>query len=215
RPGRGAGVTAADGALVGHAGELAPRVVAELGLPPRAVALEIDLGLLLDAAPDRPRQVRGLSTFPLAKEDIALVVPADVPAGEVLDVVTAAAGEVAEEVRLFDVYTGANLPEGTKSLAFALRLRGDRTRTGEDTAAGWGAPRPAWTAGHPGSGPSRSRGWSHDHGCSRSSRRDATIRRRARPVPRPRPARCDGARRRPALVAADARARRRGRRARA
>lgn len=134
-PGRCARVTTADGALVGHAGELAPRVVAELGLPPRAVALEIDLGLLLDAAPDQPRQVRGLSTFPLAKEDIALVVPADVPAGEVLDVVTAAAGEVAEEVRLFDVYTGANLPEGTKSLAFALRLRGDRTLTGEETAA--------------------------------------------------------------------------------
>jgi phenylalanyl-tRNA synthetase beta chain len=62
-------------------------------------------------------------------------VPLDVAAGDVLDVVRAAAGELAEEVRLFDVYTGENLPEGTKSLAFALRLRGERTLTGEDTAA--------------------------------------------------------------------------------
>lgn len=133
-PGRCARLETLDGALVGHAGELAPRVVAELGLPPRTVALEIDLDVLLEAAPQEPRQVAGLSTFPPAKEDVALVVPAEVPAGDVLAVVTDAAGELAEEVRLFDVYTGANLPDGTKSLAFALRLRGDRTLTGEDTA---------------------------------------------------------------------------------
>ncbi|WP_156251139.1 phenylalanine--tRNA ligase subunit beta [Pseudactinotalea terrae] len=134
-PGRCARFTTADGALVGHAGELAPRVVSELGLPARTVALEVDLDVLFVAAPAEPRQVGSLSTFPPAKEDIALVVPADVPAGDVLDVVTAAAGALAEEVRLFDVYTGANLPEGTRSLAFALRLRGERTLTGEDTAA--------------------------------------------------------------------------------
>ncbi|GAB2595291.1 phenylalanine--tRNA ligase subunit beta [Pseudactinotalea suaedae] len=134
-PGRCARISTADGVLVGHAGELAPRVVTELGLPARAVALEIDLDVLLAAAPETPRQVAGLSTAPAAKEDIALVVPVDVPAGDVLDLVTEAAGALAEEVRLFDVYTGANLPEGTRSLAFALRLRGERTLTGEDTAA--------------------------------------------------------------------------------
>ena len=133
-PGRCARISTTDGALVGHAGELAPRVVAGLGLPPRAVALEIDLDVLFAAAPSEPRQAAGLSTFPPAKEDIALVVPAAVEAGAVLAVVTEAAGELAEEVRLFDVYTGANLPEGTKSLAFALRLRGDRTLTGDETA---------------------------------------------------------------------------------
>lgn len=131
-PGRCARISTADGELVGHAGELAPRVVTDFGLPPRAVAFEIDLDVLLDAAPEEPRQVTGLSTFPAAKEDIALVVPADTPAGDVLDVVTTAAGTLAEEIRLFDVYTGDNLPEGTKSLAFALRLRGERTLTGED-----------------------------------------------------------------------------------
>ncbi|WP_420114629.1 phenylalanine--tRNA ligase subunit beta [Pseudactinotalea sp.] len=134
-PGRCARISTADGVTVGHAGELAPRVVTDLGLPPRAVALEVDLDVLLDAAPEEPRQVSGLSTFPPAKEDIALVVSADAPAGDVLAVVTEAVGDLAEEVRLFDVYTGDNLPEGTKSLAFALRLRGDRTLTGEDTGA--------------------------------------------------------------------------------
>lgn len=134
-PGRCARVSTVEGELVGHAGELAPRVVAELGLPPRTVALEIDLDVLLTVAPQEPRQVAGLSTAPAAKEDIALVVPADVPAGDVLDVVRAAVGDLAEEVRIFDVYTGANLPEGTRSLAFALKLRGERTLTAEDGAA--------------------------------------------------------------------------------
>ncbi|MFV0253140.1 MAG: phenylalanine--tRNA ligase subunit beta [Beutenbergiaceae bacterium] len=133
-PGRCVAVHAGD-VLLGYAGELAPRVVAELGLSARAVAFEIDLDALFAAASVEPRQVAGLAATPAAKEDIALVVPQNVPAGDVLAVVRLAAGELAEDVRLFDVYTGANLPEGTKSLAFALRLRGERTLTGQDTAA--------------------------------------------------------------------------------
>ncbi|MFV0427586.1 MAG: phenylalanine--tRNA ligase subunit beta [Beutenbergiaceae bacterium] len=132
-PGRCVAVYAGND-LVGHAGELAPRVLADIGLPARTVALELDLDALFQAAPTEPRQLAGLSATPAAKEDIALVVPEHVAAGEVLTVVRAAAGHLAEQVRLFDVYTGANLPEGTKSLAFALRLRGDRTLTGEDSA---------------------------------------------------------------------------------
>ncbi|MFH5822625.1 phenylalanine--tRNA ligase subunit beta [Georgenia sp. AZ-5] len=125
-----------DGRVVGHAGELHPKVCAALELPARTVAFELDLDAVLAASPGEPVQVASVSTFPLAKEDVALVVDAAVPAAQVLAAVRDGAGELAEEVRLFDVFTGEQLGEGKKSLAFALRLRApDRTLTAEETAA--------------------------------------------------------------------------------
>lgn len=135
-PGRCARFTLSDGTLVGHAGELNPKVVAALGLPVRSAAFEIDLDVLLAAAPTQPYQGAGLSTYPVAKEDIALVVDAGVPAAEVFAAVRDGAGELLEELRLFDVYTGEQVGEGKKSLAFSLRLRAaDRTLTAQDAIA--------------------------------------------------------------------------------
>lgn len=139
-PGRTARVELADGTLVGHAGELHPRVVAGLDLPPRAAAFEVDLDVVLAAMPGEPVQAVPVSTFPAAKEDIALVVDEVVPAGDVLDAVrvgasASPAGAVVEDVHLFDVYTGPQVGEGRRSLAFALRLRAaDRTLTAEEAA---------------------------------------------------------------------------------
>jgi phenylalanyl-tRNA synthetase beta chain len=139
-PGRCARLETVDGTLVGHAGELHPQVVAELDLPARTVAFEVDLDVLLAAAPAGPVQARDVSTYPVAKEDIALVVDSGVPAAEVEAAVRAGAnaspaGEVLEELRLFDVYTGEQVGEGRKSLAFSLRLRAaDRTLTAEEAA---------------------------------------------------------------------------------
>ncbi|UFU04274.1 phenylalanine--tRNA ligase subunit beta [Ruania suaedae] len=134
-PGRCARFARADGTVVGWAGELAPKVTQALDLPARTVALEVDLGALLDDAPAQPTQFRAISAFPAAKEDIALVVSDGVPAAELLATVREAAGDLAEEVRLFDAYRGASLGEGQVSLAFALRLRApDRTLTAQDSA---------------------------------------------------------------------------------
>lgn len=135
-PGRCARFTAADGTLLGHAGELAPKVTQALGLPARTVAFEVDLDALFAVAPTGPKQLPPISTFPAAKEDIALVVPAEVPGAALHATVQEAAGELAEEVRLFDVYVGDSLGEGRKSLAFSLRMRApDRTLTAAETAA--------------------------------------------------------------------------------
>lgn len=135
-PGRCAEVRLADGTVVGHAGELHPKVVEQLALPARTVAFEVDLDALVAAAPTQPRQADPVSTFPLAKEDLALVVDADVPAQDVFDAVRDGAGELLEDLRLFDVFTGEQLGTGKKSLAFSLRLRSqDRTLTAQDTAA--------------------------------------------------------------------------------
>ncbi|MDQ2756954.1 MAG: phenylalanine--tRNA ligase subunit beta, partial [Actinomycetota bacterium] len=120
---------------LGHAGELHPKVCAAFGLPARTSAVEIDLDLLMAAVPHiAPAPV--FSSFPVAKEDVALVVPVDVPAEAVSRTLLEGAGPLCESVRLFDLYTGAQVEEGSKSLAFALRFRApDRTLTETETAA--------------------------------------------------------------------------------
>jgi phenylalanyl-tRNA synthetase beta chain len=123
--------------LAGHAGELHPRVIAAYGLPPRTSAFELDLAVLAAAAAAAD-PVRGpaLPGYPLATQDVALVVPDDVPAADVVAALRAGAGELLEDVRLFDVYTGAQLGAGRKSLAYTLRLRApDRTLTAAEATA--------------------------------------------------------------------------------
>jgi phenylalanyl-tRNA synthetase beta chain len=123
------------GVLVGHAGELHPKVVERLGLPPRTCAAELELDLLLEAS-GGIRTAEPVSVFPLAKEDVALVVDASVPAAAVEAALREGAGELLESVRLFDVYTGPQIGEGSKSLAFALRLRApDSTLTASESGA--------------------------------------------------------------------------------
>ncbi|MCR6033683.1 phenylalanine--tRNA ligase subunit beta [Nocardioides sp. zg-579] len=130
-PGRCAELLLGD-VVVGHAGELHPRVCTTLGLPARSVAAEVDLDVLLQHAVHL-RPAPAFSTYPVAKEDVALVVDADVPAGEVEAALREGAGELLESVRLFDVYTGDQVGEGRRSLAFALRFRApDRTLTEDD-----------------------------------------------------------------------------------
>jgi phenylalanyl-tRNA synthetase beta chain len=129
-PGRCAAILVGD-VPIGHAGELHPRVLKAHGLPPRVVAAEIDLDALIEASPEigpRPE----FSSFPVAKEDLALIVDDEIPAASVQTALSEASPLI-ESVRLFDVYSGDQVPDGKKSLAFALRLRApDRTLTDDD-----------------------------------------------------------------------------------
>ncbi|GGY10307.1 phenylalanine--tRNA ligase subunit beta [Streptomyces djakartensis] len=127
-----------DGAerVVGHAGELHPRVVKALRLPERTCAMEIDLDAVASAG-DATVKAPGISTFPVATQDVALVVDAVVPAAEVEKALRDGAGELLESIRLFDVYENVEqLGEGRKSLAYALRFRAaDRTLTVDEASA--------------------------------------------------------------------------------
>ncbi|MEU9574278.1 phenylalanine--tRNA ligase subunit beta [Streptomyces massasporeus] len=127
-----------DGAerIVGHAGELHPRVVKALGLPARTCAMELDLDAV-EAAGDATVVAPRISTFPVATQDVALVVDAFVPAADVEAALRDGAGELLESIRLFDVYENAEqLGEGRKSLAYALRFRApDRTLTVDEASA--------------------------------------------------------------------------------
>ncbi|OEJ96988.1 phenylalanine--tRNA ligase subunit beta [Streptomyces thermolilacinus] len=130
-------VVVVDGAerTAGHAGELHPRVVKALGLPARTCAMELDLDLV-EAASAGPARAPRISTFPVATQDVALVVDQGVPAAEVERHLTEGAGELLESIRLFDTFTGEQIGEGKKSLAYALRFRAaDRTLTVDEATA--------------------------------------------------------------------------------
>ncbi|MFH9466848.1 phenylalanine--tRNA ligase subunit beta [Streptomyces clavifer] len=121
--------------LFGHAGELHPRVVKDLHLPERSCAMEVELDVL-EQAVDGALQAPRISTFPVATQDVALVVAEDVPADAVERALRDGAGELLESLRLFDVFTGDQIGEGRKSLAYALRFRAaDRTLTVEEASA--------------------------------------------------------------------------------
>ncbi|MEN0071656.1 MAG: phenylalanine--tRNA ligase subunit beta, partial [Propionicimonas sp.] len=133
-PGRCAALSVA-GELVGHAGELHPAVCRGYGLPAGTAAVELDLDALIRLAPGAG-SIAAVSPRPVAKEDVALVVADDVAVAEVRAALADGAGELLESIALFDVFTGGHVPDGQKSLAFALRFRApDRTLTDADTAA--------------------------------------------------------------------------------
>ncbi len=131
-PGRCADVVV-DGRVVGHAGQLHPAVVERCGIPAGTCAVELDL----DAVPilttlPAPR----VSPFPAVFQDLSVVVAADVPAQTVVDAVRDGAGDLLEDVVLFDVYTGPQIGEARKSLTLALRFRApDRTLTEDEASA--------------------------------------------------------------------------------
>ncbi|MEZ2391028.1 phenylalanine--tRNA ligase subunit beta [bacterium RCC_150] len=133
-PGRAAQLALRSGEVVGYGGELHPKLLAAHDMPARSVAFEVDADALFEAAPD-VIVAKHISGFPVATQDVALVVPRDIPADAVLAALREGAGELLEDVALFDVYVGKGIEEGKKSLAFGLRFRAaDRTLTADEAS---------------------------------------------------------------------------------
>ncbi|WP_314650694.1 phenylalanine--tRNA ligase subunit beta [uncultured Microbacterium sp.] len=127
-PGRAGELRVGD-TVVGYVGELHPSVSADADLPGRAIVFELDLDLVLALAGDRI-VAASLSTFPAATQDVSVTLDAEVPAADVRAALAEGAGALLESVRLVDDYRGEGVPEGAKSLTFALRFRADdRTLT--------------------------------------------------------------------------------------
>ncbi|HUJ04571.1 MAG TPA: phenylalanine--tRNA ligase subunit beta [Streptosporangiaceae bacterium] len=127
---------------VGYAGELHPRVIAAYRLTARTCAAELNLSAIEQAAAlVAPVQAPIISAYPVASQDVALVVDESVPAAQVeaalaAGAASAGAGVVLEQLRLFDVYSGEQTGAGRKSLAYTLRFRApDRTLTDEEVSA--------------------------------------------------------------------------------
>ncbi|TYP49818.1 phenylalanine--tRNA ligase subunit beta [Thermosediminibacter litoriperuensis] len=131
-PGRTAKISV-DGEIAGFIGEVHPDVMENYGIEDkRAYVAELDLDLLLDKASTEVK-FQPLPRFPAADRDVAIVVEEDVTAGSIMETIKEAGGELLENVELFDVYRGNQIPEGYKSLAFSLTYRAkDRTLTDEE-----------------------------------------------------------------------------------
>lgn len=127
-PGR-TGVLSVDSVEVGYVGELLPAVAEASDLPGRVIVAELDLDRVLSLAGEKV-VAASLSGFPAATQDVSLVLGSDVPAADVRAALVEGAGGLLESVRLVDDYRGPGVPDGAKSLTFALRFRApDRTLT--------------------------------------------------------------------------------------
>jgi phenylalanyl-tRNA synthetase beta chain len=118
---------------VGSFGQLHPKTAEAYELGGRSVlAGELDLEAILAAVPARYTYTP-VPRFPAALRDIAVIVPEATTAERVAAEIRAAGGELLRQVRLFDLYRGGSIPEGTKSLAYALSYQaGDRTLTDKE-----------------------------------------------------------------------------------
>lgn len=117
-----------DGRPVGWAGEILPALALELDLPRVTALLEIDLDAL--ASDTGPARTAPISGYPAATQDVSLVAPVETLVGDLLAAFVAGAGPLLEEAQFVDDYRGDGIPEGSKSLTFALRFRApDRTLT--------------------------------------------------------------------------------------
>jgi phenylalanyl-tRNA synthetase beta chain len=134
---RGAAFVVAAGARIGALGPLHPDVIEALELDGEILVCELDLEPFV-SGPKLPKY-RAIPRFPASARDVALVVKDGIPAGQVEGAVRAAAGPLAEEVRLFDRFTGGQVPEGFSSLAFRVVYRApDRTLTDAEVDAAHG-----------------------------------------------------------------------------
>jgi len=129
-PGRSAHVRVGD-EYVGWVGEVHPLVAREWDFEQPVAAFTIDLGRVSELAPDVTAYV-DVTTYPVVRQDIAVVVAEDVAAARVVSVAREAGGKLLERAEIFDVY---DMGEGRRSLAVHLEYRAaDRTLTDEDVA---------------------------------------------------------------------------------
>ena len=123
-------------AVVGHAGELHPKVCRAFGVPARTVGRRARPRRPARAGRGRALRLRTSRPTRSPRRTSPSSSPTDLPAAELAATLREGAGPLCESVRLFDVYTGPQVGEGHKSLAFALRFRApDRTLTEKETAA--------------------------------------------------------------------------------
>jgi phenylalanyl-tRNA synthetase beta chain len=119
---------------VGSLGELHPKVAAAFDIDVPTAVFELDL-TTLEGCPSRPNRYQEVSRHPRVVRDLAVLVPVDRPAGEILEAVRKKGGEHLQSVELFDRYEGKGVPEGRVSLAFRLVFqRMDRTLTDAEVA---------------------------------------------------------------------------------
>ncbi len=133
-PGRQADIIY-DGRHVGYLGEVHPQVAETYGIGDRAYIAVIDMPEIVSLA-TFDRKYTGIARFPAVMRDISMVMPKDILAGQVEKVFDENGGKLLESYNLFDIYEGAQIKEGYKSVAYSLSFRAsDRTLEDKDIVA--------------------------------------------------------------------------------
>ncbi len=130
-PGRQAEMTCG-GEYIGYLGEVHPKVLANYSMKDRACVAVLEMPKLVELA-DFDRKYTGIARFPAATRDISMVVPTAVLAGQIEDVFEKKGGAYLESYQLFDIYEGAQILAGFKSMAYSLVFRApDKNLSEED-----------------------------------------------------------------------------------
>ncbi len=120
------------GERLGFFGQLNPRLAETMGTEAELFAADLDLTALLKVLPDGPR-FKDFPRQPPVLRDLSFLCPLELPAGEIEAIIRSKGGEWLQQVRLFDVYAGKGLAEGSHSLSFRLEFnRADQTLRDED-----------------------------------------------------------------------------------
>ncbi len=130
---RAAGELLVGATRVGSFGTLHPAVVERLDLDGTAQVVEVDLAAL-EALGRAAVHHAPIPRLPAVTRDVAFAVKEAIPAGDVQALILAIAGELCESVELFDLFRGAGIPEGQRSLAFHVVYRDPRARTDPEKA---------------------------------------------------------------------------------
>jgi phenylalanyl-tRNA synthetase beta chain len=134
-PGRAAAIVTSDGVELGWLGELHPLVLREWELQGPVAAFDLNVQLVHELRQGRVASYSDVTSFPAVLQDIAVIVPEDVPAARLAEVVRAGAGGLLSSLEVFDLYRGEQVGEGSKSLALRLEFRApDRTLTDDEVA---------------------------------------------------------------------------------
>ena len=134
-PGRQASIIY-DGAQIGYMGEVHPTAASAYGIGERAYVAVLDMPSIVEKA-TFDRKYEGIAKFPAVTRDISMVVPKNVLVGQIEEVISVRGGKILESYELFDVYEGAKIKEGCKSVAYSIVFRAkDKTlEEAEVTAA--------------------------------------------------------------------------------
>ena len=120
-PGRRADILYA-GKCVGYLGEVHPQVLDNYGIGQKAYVAVIDIPSLLETA-TYDRKYTGIARFPAVSRDLSMLVAHEIPASAIEDVIVQRGGKLLEGYELFDIYEGAPVPPGFKSMAYSLTFR--------------------------------------------------------------------------------------------
>ncbi len=133
-PGRQANIYY-DGKLMGYLGEVHPVVADTYGIGERAYVAVLDMPVVTEMA-TFGRKYEGIAKFPAVTRDISMVIPKEVLAGQIEEVIEQKGGSYLESFQLFDIYEGSQIKEGYKSVAYSIVFRGkDKTLEESDISA--------------------------------------------------------------------------------